>query len=138
MTTTDKVLVVLLRVMGVGSLLALVPVVMPYSWMLETHRWLGLGEMPTSAIVEYLARNLSAFYALVGAFCLVVASDLNRYRPMVGFFGLALAIMSLIFFAVDLSVGMPWWWTAFEGPPGIPFGLFMAFLALDHSKPETP
>ena len=77
MTTADKVLVVLLRCLGVGSLFALVPVVMPFSWMAATHRWLGLGEMPTGPVVEYLARSLSAFYALFGALCL------ERHGPAV-------------------------------------------------------
>ena len=63
-----------------GSLFALVPVVMPWSWMAATHRWLGLGEMPTTPVVEYLARSLSAFYALVGALCLAMASDLRHKR----------------------------------------------------------
>ena len=72
MTKTDKALVLLLRFVGVGSLFALVAVFMPVPWMAATHRWLGLGEMPTGPVVEYLARSLSAFYALVGALCLVV------------------------------------------------------------------
>jgi hypothetical protein len=58
-------------------------VFMPMSWMAATHRWLGLGEMPAGPIVEYLARSQSAFYALVGVLCLVMASDLDRYRPLV-------------------------------------------------------
>src|SRR5271155_3846213 len=88
MTKSDKVLVILFRyLLGIGSLFALIPVVMPWSWMAATHRWLGLGEMPTGPIVAYLARSLSAFYALVGALCLVMASDLDRYRPLVRFFG---------------------------------------------------
>ena len=48
MTKSDKVLVILFRyLLGIGSLFALVPVLMPWSWMAATHRWLGLGEMPT-------------------------------------------------------------------------------------------
>ncbi len=66
MTKTDKALVLLLRIVGVGSLFALVAVVMPTSWMAATHRWLGRGEMPTGPVVEYLARDLSAFYASPG------------------------------------------------------------------------
>ena len=88
MTRSDKVLVILFRyLLGIGGLFALVPVVMPLSWMAATHRWLGLGEMPTAPIVAYLARSVSAFYALFGALCLVVASDLDRYRPLVRFLG---------------------------------------------------
>ena len=84
MTKADKALVILLRFVGVGALFALVAVFMPLSWMATTHRWLGLGEMPTASVVEYLARSVSAFYALLGALCLVVAADLERYRPWCG------------------------------------------------------
>jgi hypothetical protein len=116
MTQSDKALAILLRCLGGGSLFALIPVVMPFSWMAATHRWLGLGEMPTGPVVEYLARSLSAFYAVTGALCLVVAADLERYRPLVRFLGVAFALMSLVLLGVDLAAGMPWWWTASERP----------------------
>jgi hypothetical protein len=89
MTRADTALVLLLRFVGVTALFALVAVFMPVSWMAATHRWLGLGETPTAPVVEYLARSLSAFYALLGALCLVMASDLERYRPLVRFLGVA-------------------------------------------------
>jgi hypothetical protein len=97
--------------------------------MVATHRWLGLGEMPTDPVVEYLARDLSAFYALVGALLLVMTSDLERYRPLVRFVALAFIVLSILFTGVDLAAGMPWWWTASEGPGGIAFGALMFFLA---------
>jgi hypothetical protein len=135
MTKSDKVLVILLRIVGVGSLFALVAVFMPMSWMAATHRRLGLGEMPTGPVVEYLARDLSAFYAVMGALCLVVATDLERYRPLVRFLGVAFALMSVVFLGVDLSAGMPWWWTASEGPGGVVFGALLFYLARPtHSK----
>jgi hypothetical protein len=87
MAKADKVLVILLRFVAVSALFALVAVVMPVSWTAATHRWLGLGEMPTAPVLEYLARSLSAFDALFGAVCLVVAADLKRYRPLVRFWG---------------------------------------------------
>ena len=89
MTKSDRALVLLLRIVGVGALFALVAVFMPVSWMAATHRCLGLGEMPTGPVVEYLARSVSAFYALMGALCLVLTTDLERYRPLVRFLGLA-------------------------------------------------
>ena len=126
MTRSDKVLVIFFRYfLGIGSLFALVPVFMPWSWMAATHRWLGLGEMPTGPVVEYLARSLSAFYAVMGALCLVVAADLERYRPLVRFLGVAFALMSLVLLGVDLAAGMPWWWTASEGPGGVVFGALL-------------
>jgi hypothetical protein len=138
MTKSDKVLMLLLRIVGVGALFALVAVFMPVSWMAATHRWLGLGEMPTAPVVEYLARSLSAFYALVGALCLVVAADLECYRPLVRFLGVALALMSLVLLGVDLAAGMPWWWSASEGPGGVVVGALMLVLASPgHSKGGT-
>jgi hypothetical protein len=128
-TKSDKVLVFLLRLVGVGSLFALIPVLMPMSWMVATHRWLGLGEMPTDPVVEYLARDLSAFYALLGALLLVMASDVERYRPLVRFFALAFILLSIVFTGVDLAAGMPWWWSASEGPGGVVFGALLLVMA---------
>ena len=129
MTKSEKVLVILLRILGMMGLFALVAVLMPVSWMAATHRWLGLGEMPTGPVVEYLARSLSAFYALVGAVCLVLASNLDRYRPLVRFLGAAFALMGLAALGVDLAAGMPWWWTASEGPGLVVFGALLFVLA---------
>jgi hypothetical protein len=129
MTKSDQVLAVLFRIVGVTALFALVPVFMPFSWLAAIHRWLGLGEMPTGPVVEYLARSVSVFYALFGAVCLMVASDLERYRPLVCFLGLAFAAMSVVFFGVDLAAGMPWWWSGSEGPGGVVFGALVVYLA---------
>jgi len=138
MTRPDKVLVVLLYFLGVSALLALVAVLMPLSWIVATHRWLGLGEMPTAPVVEYLARSVSAFYALFGALCLVVASDLERYRPVARFLGVAVALMGVVSAGVDLAAGMPWWWSASEGPPEVAVGALMAFLARPGHRTGSP
>jgi hypothetical protein len=67
MTTSDQVLVILLRyLLGILGLFALVGVFMPLSWMAAAHRWLGLGKMPTDPVVECLARSVSAIDALLG------------------------------------------------------------------------
>jgi hypothetical protein len=128
-TKGDRALVILLRLLGVTALFGLLAVVLPESWMAATHRWLGLGEMPTAPVVEYLARSLSAFYALLGALCLVMASDLDRYRPLVRFFGVAFALLGIVVTGVDLVAGMPWWWTAMEGPRALAVGALIYFLA---------
>jgi len=86
-------------------------------------------------VVEYLARSVSAFYALFGALCLVVASDLERYRPLVRFLGVVFAVMSVAFLGVDLAAGMPWWWSASEGPGGVVLGALMFFLARPDHNP---
>src|SRR4051794_36969115 len=108
MAKADKVLVIRLRFVGVSALFALGAVFLPVSWMAATHRRLGLGEMPSRPAVEYLARSLSAFHAVMGARCLVVAADLERYRPLVRFLGVAFAVMGVALLGVDLAAEMPW------------------------------
>ncbi len=129
MTQREKVLVLILRVLGISGLFALVAIFMPLSWMVAIHRWLGMGEMPTDPVVEYLARSLSAFYALFGALDLVLASDLERYRPLVRLLAVAVVLMSVIFTGINLAAGMPWWWTAFYDLPGIGLGVVIYWLA---------
>jgi hypothetical protein len=130
MTKSDKVLVILLRyVLGIPALFAAVAVFMPLSWMVAIHRWLGLGEMPTDPVVEYLARSLSAFYTLLGALWLVMAADLERYRPLVRLLALALIGIGMVSTGIDVAAGMPWWWSACEGPPWIVVGPCMYVLA---------
>jgi hypothetical protein len=97
--------------------------------MVAIHQWLGLGEMPDSPVVEYLARSVSAFYALFGALCLVVAGDGNRYRPVVRFLGAATAVVGFILVGVDVGAGLPAWWSALEGPLWVVLGAGLYYLA---------
>ena len=64
-------------------LLALPAVFMPVEWMAAIHRWLGLGELPATPLVEYLARSTSALYVLLGSLFFVIAGDLRRYAAIV-------------------------------------------------------
>ena len=76
-----------------------------------------------------MPRSVSAFYALFGCLCLVQASDLESYRPLVRFVGVAFALMSLVLLGVDLAAGMPRWWSASEGQGGVVFGALLFVLA---------
>jgi hypothetical protein len=71
-----------------------------------------------------------------------MASDLERCRPLVRFLGVALALLGIVFTGVDVVAGMPWRWTAVEGPPGVAVGALLFFLARPvhkHCKQgETP
>jgi len=134
MTGSDKALVILLRIFGVTALFAVIAVIMPLSWMAAVHRWLGLGEMPTGPIVEYLARSLSTLAAFIGALCLVLASDVERYRPLARFLGAAFALMSPVAVGIDLAAGMPSWWFAVDGVAGIGVGTLLFALARPRSS----
>jgi hypothetical protein len=105
-----------LRWAGSMSLLALVAVVMPYAWMDAAHRWLGLGRLPSEPVVGYLARSVSAFYALLGGLLWVLSFDLARHRLALCYLGVAMILFGAALIGIDWSEGLPWFWKTWEGP----------------------
>ena len=136
MNRFEKTLVMLLRLAGVLLLTAVIPAVMPFAWMKDTHRLLGMGELPEGPIVGYLTRSLSAMYALHGGLLLFVSLDLRRYLPVAK----CLAVLGIMFgvgmLVLDVTVGMPPPWAACEGPFIIVLSGVLLWLAGHvHEKP---
>jgi hypothetical protein len=128
----------LLRYIGSVSLLALVAVFMPFTWMDATHRWLGLGPLPTGPIVGYLARSLSLFYALMGGLLWVCSFDPHRHRLVLGYLGGTSIVCGLVMWGVDWVEGMPGIWRNSEGPFAIIMGGIILALAVRlKSKPSA-
>jgi len=125
----EKALVVLLRVSAVILLMAVIPAVMPFAWMDEIHRQLGMGDLPRGPIMGYLTRSLSAMYAMHGGLVLFLSLDVRRYLPVVK----CLAVLALVFgigmIVLDIMVGMPWFWVLGEGPFIIVLGGIILWLA---------
>ncbi len=118
----DAVLKWLLRAVGGVELLAVPFVFFPVPWMDQVHRRvLGLGTLPEGPIVEYMARSLSALYAVHGAVVFALSFDLPRYRPLVRLVGVLHLLLGAAVLATDLSAGMPTPWALGEGP-GIAVG----------------
>lgn len=126
--TADTWLRIVLRLMGTSSLTALVFVAAPHAWMTSIHAQLGLGAMPDTPVVWYLARSTSAFYALLGGLFWLVSFDLKRHRAVLAYLGGALALFGVALFAVDLLEGLPAYWTWWEGPFVLTFGCTLAWL----------
>ena len=116
MQIAERGLKLLLRLTGSMCLLAVVAVVMPRRWMGVVHDWLGLGRFPDGPIVEYLARSLSAFYAMLGGALWVVARDVRRYAGMIAYMAVMGIVFGVVILVVDVSIGMPLHWTLQEGP----------------------
>ncbi len=116
MNRCEKTLVLLLRLDGIIMLAALFPSMMPLAWMREVHRCLGMGELPGGPIVGYLARSLSIMYAMHGAVLFFVSLDVRRFLPVVKFVAVLTILFGLWLTALDIVVGMPWFWIAAEGP----------------------
>ena len=128
--SAPKLLRIFLRFQGFWLLVAVGAVVMPAAWMDQIHQWLGLGSLPEEPIVGYLARSTSALYAIHGAVTLFVTFDLNRYRPLVGLIIALNFFVGIAILAIDIAVGMPWWWSMSEGPGISVFALFCGRLWL--------
>ena len=125
----EKVLVILLRASAVLLLTAVIPAVMPFAWMDEIHRHLGMGELPTGPIVSYLTRSRSAIYALHGALVLFVSLDVCRYLPVIR----CLAVLAMVFgsglVVQDIMVWMPSYWVIGECPLAIVLGGVLLWFA---------
>jgi hypothetical protein len=97
--TAESGLKWLLRFIWLTTLLALFSAVMPQSWLAYL---IDKGAPGTSAgiLVTYLARMLSAMYALVGRECFLFSTDIPRYRPLIWIIGAG----SLVFAPIGLTV----------------------------------
>lgn len=125
---SERILVVILRIIGVAALCAVPAIFFPYSWMNTIHAGLGLGTLPDTPIVSYLARSLSMFYAVVGSVALLVSSNIRYYHSMVTMLGTLFIIVGTTLLGIDIVSRMPGSWTTFEGPFTILMGLAVLYL----------
>jgi hypothetical protein len=115
-TQREKLVQLLLRLIGLIVLTALIPMVFPASWIRSLHQLAGLGDFPEEPISWYFARSLSLMYFVHGAIVFALSTDVRRYWPLIRMLGwLNLAIGTCILL-IDFNSGMPLWWTALEGP----------------------
>jgi len=101
----------LLRLSGAVEMLAFFAVVMPRSWMEVAHAWVGLGQMPDGPIIMFMIRQASYTYGVHGLSLWVIASNVERFRTLVIFNGFAYLLAAPVFFLIDYTSGMPFWWT---------------------------
>lgn len=123
LTPAERRLRLFLRAVGAVMMLALVAAVMPGEWMARAHEALGLGAFPEAPIVRYLARSLSAAYALAGALCGMFAADVRRYDALIAFVAYATIATGVLLQVTDLALELPAWWKYGEGPADVALGV---------------
>jgi len=136
----EKALVLLLRLDAVILLTALVPAVMPFAWMQEIHRTLGMGELVAGPLIGYLTRSLSLLYGLLGAIEMFASGDVRRYQPVIRFIALLGMVFGLWMAGLDIAVGMPIYWICSEGPIVFLIATLMFCLSgscADHDQPAA-
>lgn len=125
----EKALQIILRVFGSTSLTALVFVMVPYSLMNDIHTMLGLGTLSDQPFVGYLARSTSALYALLGGLLWLISFDLQRYRAVIRYLGLGMALLGIALLFIDYAEGLPLLWRVWEGPFVFVVGIVIFLLA---------
>lgn len=105
-----------LRFLGALDLCAIVPVLMPRSWLEFAHTTAGLGAFPGEPITTYLARSGSALYVLHGALLIYLSYDVEHYWNLIRFLAIAALVHGAVLLGVDLSLDLPRWWKLIEGP----------------------
>jgi hypothetical protein len=125
---SERILVGVLRGIGIAAMLAIVPVFMPHAWMDQIHDWLGLGELPRLPVVVYLTRSLSALYVFHGVVLWFIADDVRRNSRLVTVVGLCFLGFGVVLLWIDVHAGLPWYWIALEGPASLFFGAIILVL----------
>ncbi|QDT13904.1 hypothetical protein [Stieleria marina] len=125
---SDKLLLLYLRLVGYFTLLAFAAAVMPERWMIDIAQWLTIDPFPEHPLTFYLARNLSLLYGFVGIGLLVIANDIDRYRPMVRMLAYGTIAFGVLQIVCDLMSAMPWWWSWGEGAGAIMGGSLIYWL----------
>jgi hypothetical protein len=118
----------LLRIAGACEILAFFAVIMPRSWMEISHAWLGMGEMPNGPVLMFMIRQASYTYGMHGVSLCVLASDVSRFRKLIILNGIAYSLACPIFFWIDYTTGMPWYWTLIDSLGCGFFGAGLLFL----------
>ena len=136
--TAETILTWLLRLDGVVMSLAIIPVFFPDALMYWIHERIGLEEMPTDPITEYLARSCSMLYALHGAIILYISRRPRDYWNLIRWILLLHMILGIVLFGVDLNAGLPVYWIAGEGLPIAALATFMFWLWLKASERSLP
>jgi hypothetical protein len=123
-----RTLALVLRGMGALDCLALVAVCLPREWIDALCGRLTGVAFPAVPVAWYLARSTSLLYALHGAMVVYISFDVPRHWRLIRFLAYAAIVHGGLILAIDVSSGMPGWWSAVEGPCFAVTGLVVLFL----------
>jgi hypothetical protein len=118
----------LLRLAGATEMLAFFAVIMPRSSMEVSHSWLGLGVMPSSSVLMFMIREASYTYGMHGVTLWILASDPDRFRPIILLNGISFLLAGGVFFIIDHTSGMPLWWVVGDSLSCATFGAAVLWL----------
>jgi len=138
MRLRDLLTKILLWWFGVAGLLAIVPALMPRTWLVAAVEQVEPGT-PVLFLVEYMARSLSAMYFLLGALLCLCATDLRRYAPAIRLLCVGCIFLGPLVCGAILTMPYPLHviaWT-FAADAGLLAAFGVAVLLLQRKGPTT-
>ena len=105
-----RALKICLWIAGVGCLLSVFGVFLPMSVFESIAKFFGIELLPDSPLLVYAVRLMSATYAAVGVFFIILAMQPMKYGVMVPFSGLGAVFVGVVCAIAGLLAAMPLWW----------------------------
>ena len=99
-----------LWIAGFVCLLSVFGIFLPLSALESLSKAFGIESLPDSPLFVYAARLMSATYALVGVFFIILALAPMKYGVLVPFSGLAAVLLGVVCAIVGLIEAMPTLW----------------------------
>ena len=111
-----------LWVTGILCLLSVVGMFLPVSAFESIAKFFGVESLPDSPVVEYAIRAMSATYAGVGIFFIILALNPAKYGVMVPFSGLCAIFIGAVCAITGIAVQMPALWYLGDSVPCLVLG----------------
>jgi len=105
-----RALKICLWIAGVGCLLSVFGMFLPMSVFESIAKFFGIELLPDSPLLVYAVRLMSATYAAVGVFFIILALQPMKYGVMVPFSGLGAVFVGVVCAIAGLLTAMPLWW----------------------------
>jgi hypothetical protein len=105
-----RALKICLWIAGVGCLLSVFGMFLPMSVFESIAKFFGIESLPDSPLLVYAVRLMSATYAAVGVFFVILALDPMKYGVMVPFSGVGAVFVGVVCAIAGLLAAMPLWW----------------------------
>ena len=120
-----RALKIVLWVTGILCLLSVVGMFLPVSAFESIAKFFGVESLPDSPVVEYAIRAMSATYAGVGIFFIILALNPAKYGVMVPFSGLCAIFIGAVCAITGIAVRMPALWYLGDSVPCLVLGVLI-------------
>ena len=125
-----------LWIAGIGCLLSVFGMFLPVSAWQSIAKVFGVESLPDSPLFEYVARLMSATYAAVGVFFIILALRPMDYGVMIPFSGWASVFVAVVCAITGHVVAMPTLWFLGDASFCLVFGVLILVFWRQAKRPS--